>query len=86
MRLPGKAVTIPILMLVVVLAYVAVNYVAIARQAHRDERQKSDVIVVFGAAEYAGKPSPVFRARLDHALDLYAGARAHCDHHRRSRG
>jgi uncharacterized SAM-binding protein YcdF (DUF218 family) len=28
-------------------------------------------IGVFGAAEYDGKPSPVFRARLDHAVDLY---------------
>jgi len=29
------------------------------------------VIVVFGAAEYAGKPSPIYKARLDHALELY---------------
>ena len=31
----------------------------------------ADAIVVFGAAEYAGRPSPVFRARLDHAYDLF---------------
>src|SRR5207248_9784986 len=31
----------------------------------------ADAIVVFGAAEYAGRPSPVLRARLDHALLLY---------------
>lgn len=30
-----------------------------------------DAIGVFGAAEYDGRPSPVYRARLDHALDLY---------------
>jgi uncharacterized SAM-binding protein YcdF (DUF218 family) len=32
---------------------------------------KADAIVVFGAAEYAGRPSPVYRARLDHAFDLF---------------
>jgi uncharacterized SAM-binding protein YcdF (DUF218 family) len=31
----------------------------------------ADVIIVLGAAQYNGRPSPVFRARLDHALDLY---------------
>ncbi len=36
-----------------------------------DEAQRADVIVVFGAAEYHGRPSPVLRARLDHAYDLY---------------
>ncbi|MBI5085602.1 MAG: YdcF family protein [Acidobacteria bacterium] len=36
-----------------------------------DEARKADVIVVLGAAEYNGRPSPVLRARLDHALDLY---------------
>jgi uncharacterized SAM-binding protein YcdF (DUF218 family) len=37
----------------------------------RDEAQPAQVIVVLGAAQYAGKPSPVLRARLDHALDLW---------------
>ena len=41
------------------------------RQATIDEARSADVIIVFGAAEYAGRPSPVFRARLDHALALY---------------
>ena len=36
-----------------------------------DEAQKSDIIVVLGAAEYNGRPSPVLKARLDHAFDLY---------------
>ena len=34
-------------------------------------QQKADAIVVFGAAEYAGRPSPVYKARLDHGFDLY---------------
>jgi uncharacterized SAM-binding protein YcdF (DUF218 family) len=45
-------------------------YVAIRRQAGNDEARRADAIVVFGAAEYNGAPSPVFKARLDHALDL----------------
>jgi len=32
---------------------------------------KADVIAVFGAAEYAGRPSPVYRARLDHSYELF---------------
>ncbi len=39
--------------------------------ARLDEARPADAIAVFGAAEYDGRPSPVFRARLDHALALY---------------
>jgi uncharacterized SAM-binding protein YcdF (DUF218 family) len=39
--------------------------------SRRDERRPVDAIVVLGAAEYNGHPSPVLRARLDHALTLY---------------
>jgi uncharacterized SAM-binding protein YcdF (DUF218 family) len=46
-------------------------YMQIESYANQDQAAPSDAIVVFGAAEYDGKPSPVFRARLDHALALY---------------
>jgi|SRR6185437_10411395 len=39
--------------------------------ASRDQAAPADAICVFGAAEYDGRPSPVFRTRLDHALELY---------------
>ena len=39
--------------------------------ANTDQATKVDAIVVFGAAEYAGKPSPVYRARLDRAHSLF---------------
>jgi uncharacterized SAM-binding protein YcdF (DUF218 family) len=39
--------------------------------ALQDDAQKADAIVVMGAAQYQGKPSPVLRARLDHALALW---------------
>ncbi len=45
-------------------------YRAIRRQAGNDEARPAGAIVVFGAAEYNGVPSPVFKARLDHALEL----------------
>jgi uncharacterized SAM-binding protein YcdF (DUF218 family) len=51
--------------------YFAWTCARIVAQAERDEAQAADAIVVFGAAEYFGKPSPVYRARLDHAFDLY---------------
>jgi uncharacterized SAM-binding protein YcdF (DUF218 family) len=43
----------------------------IERQSTVDEARPADVIVVLGAAEYAGRPSPVLQARLNHALWLY---------------
>jgi uncharacterized SAM-binding protein YcdF (DUF218 family) len=40
-------------------------------QAGRDERRAADAIVVMGAAQYDGRPSPLFAARLDHAIELF---------------
>ena len=40
-------------------------------QGNRDERTPADAIVVMGAAQYDGRPSPVFAARLDHAIALF---------------
>ncbi len=51
--------------------YIAYLSVRIERQSTRDEAQPAGVILVLGAAEYHGRPSPVLRARLDHALELY---------------
>jgi len=47
-------------------------YVQIEHYAGYDQAAPSDAIAVFGAAEYDGHPSPVFRARLDHAESLYS--------------
>ena len=44
---------------------------AVLMWSSRDEARPAQAIVVLGAAQYAGKPSPVLRARLDHALDLW---------------
>ena len=40
-------------------------------QGQRDDQRPADAIVVMGAAQYDGRPSPVFAARLDHAVSLY---------------
>jgi uncharacterized SAM-binding protein YcdF (DUF218 family) len=51
--------------------YIGYLSVRIEQQSTRDEAHPADVIMVLGAAEYRGRPSPVLRARLDHALELY---------------
>ena len=52
-------------------------YGEIRDYAIRDEAQPADAIVVLGAAQYNGRPSPVLKARLDHAYDLYKEGYAH---------
>jgi len=49
----------------------AASAVMVVYWGSRDEAGKADAIVVLGAAQYVGRPSPVLRARLDHALSLY---------------
>jgi uncharacterized SAM-binding protein YcdF (DUF218 family) len=60
-----------ILPVVVVAGFLIVTAFRITRTASSEELHPADAIVVFGAAEYSGHPSPVLRARLDHALDLF---------------
>jgi uncharacterized SAM-binding protein YcdF (DUF218 family) len=52
-------------------AYAAYLYRQIRESAVQDFAQKADAIVVLGAAQYNGRPSPVLKARLDHAFDLF---------------
>lgn len=68
-RLRGKWLLVALLL---ALAYSAIVYSAIVRQSARDETRRAEAIVVFGAAEYSGRPSPVFKARLDRAAELYS--------------
>ncbi len=60
-----------ILAVIAVAAFLAVTAAHIVHTASLQEVHPADAIVVFGAAEYSGHPSPVLRARLDHAFDLY---------------
>jgi uncharacterized SAM-binding protein YcdF (DUF218 family) len=49
----------------------AITALQVVHTAALEEIHPADAIVVFGAAEYSGRPSPVLRARLDHALDVF---------------
>lgn len=51
--------------------YLAGVAAEIQRQSNIDDAHSADAIIVLGAAEYRGKPSPVLEARLNHALFLY---------------
>jgi len=58
------------------LGYLVIACIGIVRDASQQQVNRADAIVVFGAAQYYGKPSPVYRARLDHAFDLYQSGTA----------
>jgi uncharacterized SAM-binding protein YcdF (DUF218 family) len=60
-----------LVVLLVFCLWIAGIALEIGREAGGDPLRKADAIVVFGAAEYAGRPSPIFRSRLDHALELW---------------
>ena len=53
-----------------------VSLIMVLVVSQQDQRQPVDAIVVLGAAQYNGRPSPVLRARLDHALELYREGQA----------
>lgn len=74
-RTAGRYLAGVLVLAVVITAGLVVRIVQVA---HSDETAPVDAIVVLGAAQYNGRPSTVFRARLDHALDLYRrGAAGH---------
>ena len=58
-------------LLVLVLAYFAVTTTLVAHWMGKDERPKVDAIVVLGAAQYDGRPSAIYEARLEHAVQLW---------------
>jgi vancomycin permeability regulator SanA len=65
------ALKIVLMSLALIAAYPAWLAFQVWDQSHEDEVFYADAIVVLGAAQYNGRPSPVFQARLDHALYLY---------------
>ena len=65
------AVLLAVLLAMVVCAW-TVSALNVIWYASRDRAVRSDAIIVMGAAQYRGRPSPVLRARLDHAVGLYA--------------
>lgn len=62
--------------LIVLAAAWVVTLVCIAGWSRRSSTDSADAIIVLGAAQYGGRPSPVLKSRLDHALGLYKERRA----------
>lgn len=64
-------IRVALLALAGIIAVTAYAAFRISDQGGRDERRQADAIVVMGAAQYDGRPSPLFAARLDHAIALF---------------
>lgn len=60
-----------LLLLVVLVLYVTVTFAQVWWASRQDETRPAQAIVVMGAAQYDGRPSPVLQARLDHAVALH---------------
>jgi uncharacterized SAM-binding protein YcdF (DUF218 family) len=70
-RVAGIALKVTAGLLAAVVLYGVVTFAQVWMASRRDSAHKAQAIVVFGAAQYNGRPSAVLRARLDHAVDLY---------------
>jgi uncharacterized SAM-binding protein YcdF (DUF218 family) len=57
--------------LAVLFLYYVVSLIQVVRAGRQTDPDPTEAIVVLGAAQYDGRPSPQLAARLDHALDLY---------------
>lgn len=72
MRWVWRALKLGAVVLALGIAYLSVTFLQVWQASLRDSARKSDAIVVLGAAQYDGRPSDVLKARLDHAVDLWA--------------
>ena len=67
-----KVRTISLIIIVLAIIYIIVNTISICRYSKIDEKCKADVAIVLGAATNDGRVSPVYKERINHAIDLYA--------------
>jgi len=63
--------TVLVVLFLMVTVWFVSLYMRIDRVAQEDQAASADAIAVFGAAQYVGRPSPVYHARLDHVVSLY---------------
>src|SRR5918996_2924014 len=68
---PRSLFRVTTLVIALLLAGWVISMLLVERAGRRDEAQAADAIVVLGAAQYVGRPSPVLRARVDHAVSLW---------------
>ena len=59
------------LFVALIVGYFGVTFVQVWMASRQDGAQPAGAIIVLGAAQYNGRPSPVLQARLDHAVELY---------------
>ena len=71
LRWPRRAVRIVLAVLLVLAGYLGFTFVQVWRASNHDGARPAEAIVVLGAAQYNGEPSPALQNRLDHALELY---------------
>ena len=62
-------------MAIAMCVYAAITFVSILSVGHSDAGESADAVVVMGAAQYDGTPSPLLESRLQHALDLFKQGR-----------
>jgi uncharacterized SAM-binding protein YcdF (DUF218 family) len=70
-RWPRRAAMTVLAAAVIALVYVVVCVVQVGRAANDDQTRRVDAIVVLGAAQYDGRPSPQLEGRLDHVIELW---------------
>ena len=68
LRLGARAL---VLAVVLAIAYVGFTFVQVVEATTSEASRPAEAIIVLGAAQYDGRPSPVLQGRLDHALELY---------------
>lgn len=66
-----KAHKIIIAIVVILVVYIAANFISICLFAAKDQRKVADVAIVLGAATYDGEVSPVYQERINHGITLY---------------
>jgi uncharacterized SAM-binding protein YcdF (DUF218 family) len=66
------AVRVFVIVVAAITVYVGVTFVQVYDASQRDRSSTAQAIIVLGAAQYNGRPSPVLQGRLDHALELRA--------------
>ncbi len=67
-----RIVQVAVIMLLIGVGYLAMSFWQVRSTGRSDQARNVDAIVVMGAAQYDGRPSPQLAARLDHALDLWS--------------
>lgn len=68
---PRRSLMAVLAVVLLVVGYVGVTFAQVWQASHGDGARPAGAIVVLGAAQYDGRPSPVLRNRLEHALSLY---------------